>query len=127
MFSPNLCFSFNKFDFPPIFHRDGDINPDEIRVSGTLSSKCHSSLQASPFIILIYFTLCSEIVEDLLSLEKIQDRSQRRKGCSLITHMLTRYKYCYYELALYNVGFVNLRDISSSSSFLFAVVAVTCS
>ncbi|CAH8267888.1 unnamed protein product [Arabidopsis lyrata] len=22
---------FNKFDFPPIFHRDGDTNPDEIR------------------------------------------------------------------------------------------------
>jgi hypothetical protein len=30
-----------------------------------------------------------EIVEDLLNLEKIQDQSQRRKGCSLITLMST--------------------------------------
>lgn len=25
--------SFNRFDFPPIFHREEDTNPDEIRVS----------------------------------------------------------------------------------------------
>lgn len=46
-----LTSRFNRFDFPPIFHRDEDTNPDELLVCIFLH--CYSSLLFDLFVIFV--------------------------------------------------------------------------
>lgn len=114
--------SFNKFDYPPIFHRDEDTNPDELRVSEFILCGNQHFLLVYTWILqnwydifdLLFFLafpsfeygtcnrpdtmycfhlLCSVIAEDLPFPEKIPESNGKRNLYYQTIHMLIRYSF----------------------------------